>query len=95
METHRLDALKSLQLRPRFYRSLYRLLLRVVYVNSIVISVLCALTVYLGFYGFKPEYYFTTSPNGKMLALTYTVSTPSPKLPVESHGNPAPTPKTP
>lgn len=42
-----------------------------VLINSFVLAGLCALTVYLGFYGFKPEYYFTTTPSSKIMPLKF------------------------
>lgn len=63
-------------MRPEFYRRLYRAVLRVVVVNSFILAALCVLTVYLGFYGFKPEHYFTTSPNSRIIELQYRTSSP-------------------
>jgi hypothetical protein len=86
MEAHRYDAEQSFKLRPQFYRRLYRLVLKVVFINSMILSVLCVLTVYLSFYGFKPEHYFTTSQSGRLLQLHYSTTRPYPKAPTESHG---------
>ncbi len=91
MEATRRDAMLSYKSRPEFYRRLYRVILRVVFVNSFVLAALCALTVYLGFYGFKPEHYFTTSPSGKIIELKYH-AVPVFAQPLESQQSNAPAP---
>ena len=76
MLAHRRDTLESFKLRPEFYRRLYRAVLKIVQINSLVLAALCALTVYLGFYGFKPEHYFTTTPSGKLMEIKYHPAPP-------------------
>jgi hypothetical protein len=84
MEAHRSDAAQTIKLSPQFYRRLYRGLLKFVFINSIILSTLCILTIYLSFYGFKPEHYFTTSQSGGILELPYRVTPPYPKPVSES-----------
>jgi len=74
MEAHRRDAMLSFKLRPGFSRYQYRGILRLVFLNSFVLAALCILTIYQGFYGFKAEHYFTTSPSGKIIALKYSLT---------------------
>ncbi|HCM83567.1 MAG TPA: hypothetical protein PKW15_02075 [Alphaproteobacteria bacterium] len=86
MQPHRHDTLESLKFRPEFYRRMYRVVLKVVLANSFLLAILCAITVYLGFYGFKPEHYFTTSPNSRIIELQYKVQPPYRKPIEESQG---------
>jgi hypothetical protein len=67
--------------------------LRVVVWNSFVLAGLCLLTVYLGFYGFKPEHYFTTSPNSRIIELKAMPKPPYAGASSESTSLPSPEPK--
>lgn len=84
MLPHRHDTLESLKMHPEFYRRMYRAILKVVVVNSFVLALLCALTVYMGFYGFKPEHYFTTSHSSRIIQLQYETNPPYPMETKES-----------
>jgi hypothetical protein len=86
MQPHRYDAAQSMKLRPQYYRKLYRGMLKAVFINSIILSSLCLLTLYFSFAGFKPEHYFTTSQSGKLLKLRYSTKPPYPSRTTESHG---------
>ena len=76
MQPHRHDTLESFKTHPEFFRRMYRAVLRIVVINSFILGALCALTVYLGFYGFKPEHYFTTSPTSRIIELQYKTNAP-------------------
>jgi len=91
MEAHRRDAMASFKLRPGFSRRQYRAILHLVFINSFVLAGFCVLTIYLGFYGFKAEHYFTTTPNGKITALKYSLA-PVFARPVESKQSAPPAP---
>jgi hypothetical protein len=84
MLPHRHDTVESYKMRPEFYRRMYRAVLNVVVWNSAILALLCALTVYLGFYGFKPEHYFTTSPSSQIIELQYHTNPPYPVKSLES-----------
>jgi len=88
MEAHRRDAMESFKLRAEFSRQMYRRVLRLVFIASFILAALCAVTIYLGFYGFKPEHYFTTSPSGKIVELQYRILPPPlshPSAPLAPH----------